>query len=196
MKFPIHHDDQGIFVPEIRNYEPTDEQSWLRCRVLSFLHTCYYDDVWTSRPTDSQIQLVAVEGGTVVGILDIAIADELATIDTVCVHPDHQHQGIGTALLAEALRRLPPAVTTLDAWTREDPDTLAWYRSRGFIESDHYLHAYKGWNDPTTDGWAAPPPLSMPLMAYCQAAMAYEAQLRAAYQRVYVCRRFSQTITR
>ncbi|WP_228027753.1 hypothetical protein [Bacillus fonticola] len=24
---------------EIRNYEPKDEQSWLRCRVLSFIQT-------------------------------------------------------------------------------------------------------------------------------------------------------------
>jgi hypothetical protein len=30
----------------------------------------------------------------------------------------------------------------LDAWTRDDPDTLAWYRSMGFTESDHYLHVY------------------------------------------------------
>lgn len=183
-------------MPEIRNYEPIDQPSWLRCRVLSFLDTCYYDDVWTSRPTDSQIQLVAVNGDIVIGILDICIDDELATIDTVCVHPDHQHEGIGTALLVEAVRRLSPTVTTLDAWTREDPDTLTWYRSRGFTESDHYLHVYKGWDEPADDGWASPSPLSKPLMAYCQASMAHEAQLRAAYRRVYVCRRFSKTITR
>ncbi|MFB8273476.1 GNAT family N-acetyltransferase [Streptomyces sp. NPDC055955] len=29
----------------------------------------------------------------------------LATIDTVAVHPDHQHQGHGRALLAEAQAR-------------------------------------------------------------------------------------------
>ncbi|GAA1375899.1 GNAT family N-acetyltransferase [Luteococcus sanguinis] len=183
-------------MPEIRNYETPDEKSWLRCRVLAFLDTCYYDDVWTKRPTDSQIQLVAAEGADVVGILDVCIQDELATIDTVCVHPNHQHRGIGTALLAEGMRRLPATVTTLDAWTREDPDTLAWYRSRGFGESDHYLHVYKGWNEPGGDGWSSPAPLSGPLLAYCQASLEHEAQLRATYERVYVCRRFSQPIMR
>jgi hypothetical protein len=29
----------------IREYVPADEASWLRCRVLSFLGTAYYDDV-------------------------------------------------------------------------------------------------------------------------------------------------------
>jgi len=27
-------------------------------------------------------------------------------------------------------------------WTRDDPDTLSWYRAMGFAESDHYLHVY------------------------------------------------------
>lgn len=181
-------------MPTIRNYETSDELSWLRCRVLSFLNTCYYDDVWTSRPTDSVIQLVAVDDDDVIGILDICIEDELATIDTVCVHPDHQHRGIGTALLAAAIRHLPPTITTLDAWTREDPGTLAWYRSRGFRESEHYLHVYKGWKDPEGDGWSAPAPLTAPLTAYCQARVEHEAQMRATYERVYVCRRFSQPV--
>ncbi|WP_250130156.1 hypothetical protein [Jeotgalicoccus sp. WY2] len=30
---------------EIRNYEEKDEKGWVRCRVLSFLDTAYYDDV-------------------------------------------------------------------------------------------------------------------------------------------------------
>jgi hypothetical protein len=31
-------------------------------------------------------------------------------------------------------------MVTLDAWTRDLPGTLRWYRAMGFIESDHYLH--------------------------------------------------------
>src|SRR5699024_9389667 len=37
------------------------------------------------------------------------------------------------------------AVTVIDAWTREDVPELAWYRARGFAESEHYLHVYKTW---------------------------------------------------
>lgn len=183
-------------MPEIRNYQPADEKSWLRCRVLSFLDTNYYDDVWTSRPADSQIQLVAVNGHEVVGIIDVSLQGELATIDTICVHPDHRREGVGTALLGAALRQLPDSITTLDAWTREDPDTLAWYRSRGFTESDHYLHVYKSWQEPAGEGWSSPAPLSLPLTAYCQSSMEHEAQVRSTFERVYVCRRFSQPVTR
>lgn len=30
---------------QVRDYQPADEQGWLRCRVLSFLGTAYFDDV-------------------------------------------------------------------------------------------------------------------------------------------------------
>lgn len=178
----------------IREYQPTDEESWLRCRTLSFLGTCYYDDVWTSRPTSPAVQLVATRDATVVGVLDIEIEDELATIDTVAVHPDHQGIGIATALLAQARAELPRSVTTLDAWTREDEPALAWYRSQGFAESDHYLHVYKSWDEPG-DGWASPAPLSSPITAFCHAALEDEADLRPRFSRVYVCRRFSRRVT-
>lgn len=56
---------------QIRDYEPTDETSWLRCRALSFLSTCYHDDVWTKRPTRPAVQLVAMHDEMVVGVLDI-----------------------------------------------------------------------------------------------------------------------------
>lgn len=29
----------------VRTYRPTDEEGWLRCRVLSFLGSAYFDDV-------------------------------------------------------------------------------------------------------------------------------------------------------
>lgn len=76
----------------------------MRCRALAFLNTCYYDDVWTQRPPGPAVQLVAMDGDDVVGILDIEIDDDLATIDSVAVHPDHQGRGIASALLARAAR--------------------------------------------------------------------------------------------
>ncbi len=36
----------------IRDYRTSDETSWLRCRVLAFLDTAYYDDVWTAKPSE------------------------------------------------------------------------------------------------------------------------------------------------
>ncbi|MGI8415174.1 MAG: hypothetical protein ACR2P2_02990 [Nakamurella sp.] len=77
MPMPTH---PAIFA--IRRYRPGDHDGWVRCRVLSFLDTQYYDDVRPSRAAlnDPSIALVATdsrEGAeTVVGILDIQIEAE------------------------------------------------------------------------------------------------------------------------
>jgi hypothetical protein len=49
----------------IRRYRPADERCWLRCRLLSFAGTCYYDDVFVTRPAgdDLAVALVAVRDG-------------------------------------------------------------------------------------------------------------------------------------
>lgn len=99
----------------IRDYTDLDEPSWLRCRVLSFLGSSYFDDVRATRtPFEGDaLRLVSVlprpEGVTtpgeeqVVGILDVELWEQddqpVATIDTVAVHPDHQRAGIAGALL-------------------------------------------------------------------------------------------------
>lgn len=177
----------------LRAYQPADEQSWLRCRLLSFLGTCYYDDVLTRRPKSPAVQLVALHEEVVVGVLDIEIEEQLATIDTIAVHPDHQHRGIASALLDRARAELPASLTTLDAWTREDVAAHAWYRATGFSESEHYLHVYKSGTDPD-DGWLSPSHLTSPLTAFCHARLEHEEALRAEFARVYVCRRFSQPL--
>ncbi|GAA1483787.1 GNAT family N-acetyltransferase [Brachybacterium fresconis] len=178
----------------IRSYEPADETSWLRCRTLTFLSTCYYDDVWARRPPSPAVQLVALDGDDAVGILDIEIDGDLATIDTVAVDPDHQGRGVASALLTRARSELPGTVSVVDAWTREDEPALEWYRAHGFAESEHYLHVYKTWED-TDAGWESPSGLSAPLTAFCHASVQDEPELRGRFSRVYVCRRFSRPVT-
>jgi ribosomal protein S18 acetylase RimI-like enzyme len=114
--------------------------------VLAFLNTPYFDDVRQTKPEIPApgFELIATaDSGTVLGIIDVTVDGGLATIDTVAVHPDHQHQGHGRLLLTEAQARARAlGLDTLDAWTGDLPDTLRWYRAMGFIESDHYLHVY------------------------------------------------------
>lgn len=112
----------------------------------------------------------------------------------MATHPDYTGQGIASKLLARARAELPDNITTLDAWTREDEPALAWYRARGFVESEHYLHVYKGWED-SSEGWMSPAQLSAPITGFCHAALEDEADIRARFSRVYVCRRFSQSFT-
>jgi ribosomal protein S18 acetylase RimI-like enzyme len=56
------------------------------------------------------------------------------------VHPTVQRTSLASALLDAALAQLPPTVTTLDAWTREDAPANAWYVAAGFRETYRYLH--------------------------------------------------------
>ena len=140
----------------IRAYKPADEQGWLRCRVLAFLDTAYFDSVESEKERYDRpaIELVAEEDGEIVGLLDVECEEELGTVCSarpglggmiwhVAVHPDRRREGIGAGLLdhAETLAR-ERGLVRLEAWTRDDPWVLAWYRSRGFELVDSYLHVY------------------------------------------------------
>lgn len=57
----------------IRDYQNDDEQGWLRCRVLAFLNTAYYDNVLNKKEVykNPSIELVAEIDGKIVGLIDV-----------------------------------------------------------------------------------------------------------------------------
>lgn len=198
----------------IRDYRSADEASWLRCRVLGFLGTSYFDDVVTSRPSSEResgresVQLVAVVdrppgvrtpgADQVVGLLDLELWSDdegrsVATIDTVAVHPDHQGVGIADALLEVGLERLRTSgVELLDAWTREDEAANRWYVRQGFTIATEYLHVYV---DADENGeFRGPPPLAAPVKAFHHAPLAEEDRLRERFRRVHRCRRYVRPV--
>lgn len=182
----------------IRDYRESDADGWVTCRVLSFVQTQYYDDVKPSRTRlpDGAIELVAVaDGGRIVGILDIEVDGAEATIDSVAVRPGWQHAGVATRLLSHALVVLEGrGVRTLDAWTREDAAANRWYQRNGFAETTRYLHVYLGDGDDPSD-FTTPDGLSSPVTVFVHGRTEDEADLRARYRRVYVCRRYARDLT-
>jgi ribosomal protein S18 acetylase RimI-like enzyme len=177
----------------IRTYQPDDDVEWVRSRAVSFLDTCYYDAIEPRKPAveaDTVIDLVAVDEGRIVGILDVALRGELATIETVCVHPDYRRYGIATRLLREAIKQLEdsPALK-LDAWTREDVSALTWYASQGFVEEHAYVHAYSGYGRANTSRMVGSREPYQPVIVFAHTQREHEQEARAEFERVYICRR-------
>jgi ribosomal protein S18 acetylase RimI-like enzyme len=140
----------------VRAYRPADEEGWVRCRVLSFLGSAYFDDVRREKERYERpsIELVAEEDGEITGLIDVECEQAPGTVCSdrpglggmiwhLAVHPDHQRRGIATALLVEAERLAAGrGLVRLEAWTRDDEHVQAWYESHGFERIDSYLHVY------------------------------------------------------
>lgn len=172
---------------ELRRYQGEDEAAWLRCRVLSFLDSDYYDDVKTRKTVlaPGSVELVATADGEVVALLDVEVNGDAATIDSVACHPDHRRSGLAAQLLAQALASAElSSVRTVDAWTRENASAHAWYEHCGFTERFRYLHVYASGDD-------LPSFLGLPVVqAFLHAPIEQEADLRARHTRVYTCRQY------
>ena len=140
----------------IRPYCDGDEESWLRCRVLAFLGSAYFDDVRRDKEqyANPAIELVADEDGDVVGLIDVECELEPGTVCEdrpglggmiwhLAVHPDHQRRGVAGALLTEAERLAAErGIVRFEAWTRDDAHVHAWYESHAFVQVSSYLHVY------------------------------------------------------
>jgi ribosomal protein S18 acetylase RimI-like enzyme len=177
---------------EIREYRASDADSWLRCRLLSFFGTEYYDDIVVRRPTFTRPvhQLVAVDNDTVIGLMDVEVFADRATIDVLAIHPDHQRVGLATQLLETVLPRLD--VDVLDAWTRGDVAANDWYRRSGFTENFRYLHVYKSAADEA--GLTPPEGVDRVVSAFMQAPISAEAAMRERFSRVHVCRQYVRSL--
>lgn len=132
---------------EIKNYSAEYHEGWLRCRVLSYLHTSMYEDVVTSKPTFDErpaIELIAIENGEVIGILDMVLDTHEqktsllgkglgAFLQVIAVHPDHQSKGIGKKLYEEAVKRLQATeIEFIELYTRDDEQANNFYQKLGF----------------------------------------------------------------
>ena len=139
---------------QIIHYKPKFEQGWLRCRVLSFLNTQYYNDVRQVKEeyNNDSIELIAVESDKDIGLIDVEIEKTPGSICNqkgiitgmlwhIAIHPDYQRMGIGEALLNKVrLKLLERGIKRLEAWTKEDEATRNWYYKNDFKKFQSYYH--------------------------------------------------------
>lgn len=140
----------------IRDYQNDDEQGWLRCRVLAFLNTAYYDNVLNKKEVykNPSIELVAEIDGKIVGLIDVEYEKKEKTVCSrgtglggmiwhIAVHPDYARQGIGESLLKAAEKRaIDLNLNRFEAWTRDDGWVRSWYEKMGFRLTESYYHLY------------------------------------------------------
>lgn len=143
---------------EIREYTDSDELGWVRCRVLSFLDSSYYNDVLTRREKyeNDAICLVAEEDGKIVGLMDVEIEKEQgdlcvagnrpgAVIWHLAVLPEYRRRKVAALLWEEAQRQLASKeIKWCEVWTQEDEPANCWYISQGFhnLNERNWLRCY------------------------------------------------------
>jgi Acetyltransferases len=185
----------------IRDYQARDEEGWLRCRVLSFLHTAYFDNVLQKKETygHPSVQLIAIKNGGIIGLIDVEYETESQTVCTLCsdrggmiwnlaVHPDFQREGIGTALLLEAEKRLGGlGIHQLEAWTRDDAWVNNWYQKQGFKMMSRYLHVFLN-SEESGDVVQTSVSGLQPVELFAHASIEEKEEMQQRFCRVHECR--------
>ena len=140
----------------IRLYNSSDEENWLKCRLVSFHDSAYYDDVYTKKPIfdNPSLELVAEIDGKIIGVLDLEKDNKDdsicycksglgAMVWTIAVLPDYRRFGIASQLILKVVDWAKSKdIDFIEAWTRDDKWVLDWYESVGFSRFHSYWHIY------------------------------------------------------
>ncbi|GAA0358424.1 GNAT family N-acetyltransferase [Bacillus horti] len=192
----------------IRKYEPKDEKGWVRCRVLSFLDSAYFDNVLKEKEKyeNNSIELVAVEEGNIVGLIDIELESDIGQVCSndqflsgmiwhIAVHPDYRKQGIASKLLdkAEELSK-QHGIERIEAWTRDDEFVRNWYIKHNFIERDSYLHVYMEGGNEIKDAITPEIPKLYPIQAFAHYVGEEKEKIKEQFKRVHECMMFDKQL--
>lgn len=122
---------------EIREYTNYQEQEILTL-YAGVGWTAYTDEPEKLREgfAHSLLILAAYEGERLVGLIRV-VGDghTIVWIQDILVHPDYQRRGIGSALIKTVLDRYAH-VRQIELATDDAPETVAFYKSHGFIRLD------------------------------------------------------------
>ena len=140
----------------IRDYVDADESDWVRCRLISFLDSSYYDDVKTAKETyeHPSLCLVAEVDNAIVGFIDIEYEKNVgdvcylngklgAVMWNLGVLPEYRQQGIASMMLECAKEKLQElGIKRIEAWTQDDKLSTRWYEKQDFKLKEAYINAY------------------------------------------------------
>lgn len=186
---------------EIRDFQIEDEIGWIRCRVLSFLNTAYFDNVLQKKETyaNPAIELVAIKDHQVIGLLDIEYELQPQTVCSkgeglggmiwhIAVHPDYQKMGVGHQLLQEGEKRAKAQkLNRLEAWTRDDKWVNEWYINNKFSIVDSYLQVFIEGENEIKQTFITETPELYPVQAFAHYVGKEKEMIRERYAGVHEC---------
>lgn len=140
----------------IRAYQDTDETGWVRCRVISFLDSSYYDDVKREKEQydHASICLVAEHDNQIIGFIDVEYEENIgevcylkgslgANIWNLGVLPEYRNRCIAQMLWEQAKELLiEKGIQRVELWTQDDLPANKWYEKQGFKSIESYLNVF------------------------------------------------------
>jgi len=143
---------------KIRKYVKSDEKEWLKCRLLSFYDSSYYDNIVHQKDEygSNDINLVATDNDMIIGFIDIEIEKKQKEI---CNHegelggmiwdlgvlPEYRNKKIATLLLEKAIKIAKCRnIFRFEAWTQDDVPANKWYKNQNFKYIKGYLNVFGG----------------------------------------------------
>ncbi|MCX4243341.1 GNAT family N-acetyltransferase [Paraliomyxa miuraensis] len=124
-----HHDEPGTIVPgsmEGPRIEPCSLADARGCATAA-VHVNWQNQAFCIEQVTGQRSFAVVEGGGIAGAIGL---DPSGRIDFLYVREPQRRRGLGTALLATAIRELQPA--GLSVGTPSEPSLDAFLLARGF----------------------------------------------------------------
>lgn len=192
----------------IREYESKDEQGWVRCRVLAFLDSAYYDNVLREKEhyEHPAIELVAVIDQQLVGLIDVEYETEHGSVCSkrpglggmiwhVAVHPDYRKRGIAAALLqaAEKLAK-QEGIVRFEAWTRDDEWVNQWYEKQGFEWRESYLQVFMEGAKETDSVLQSHNSELIPVLAFAHYLGQEKEEIKRKFKRVHECNLYERKL--
>lgn len=141
---------------KIREYQDIDEMGWVRCRLLSFLDSSYYDDVKREKEQydHASICLVAEYNNQIIGFIDVEYEKKIgevcylkgdlgANIWNLGVLPEYRNKHVAQTLWEQVKKLLiEKGIKRVELWTQDDLPANRWYQKQGFELIESYLNVF------------------------------------------------------